>query len=163
EGSIRRAGNRVRITAQLIDATTGGHLWAERYDRELEDVFAVQDEVVRTIVAILAAHVRKAEIERTRAKPPESLHAYDYYLQATDTYANFLSSFCVEDLYQTRRVLERALAIDPGYARSYALLAETHVAAWIHPLDGDLLNPSALELRSTQCDSIQICRWGTAT
>src|SRR5215510_8419231 len=96
---------------------------------------------------------------RTRAKPPESLHAYDYYLQATDTYANFLSSFCVEDLYQTRRVLERALAIDPGYARSYALLAETHVAAWIHPLDGPLLNPSALDaahqLRSTQCDSIQ--------
>ena len=146
EGSIRRAGNRVRITGQLIDAPTGAHLWAERYDRELEDVFAVQDEVVRTIVAILAAHVRKAEIERTRAKPPDSLQAYDYYLQAADTNAYFLSSFSVEDLYKTRRLLHQALAIDPNYGRSYALLADTHVAAWVHPLDGDLLNPAALDL-----------------
>jgi adenylate cyclase len=145
-GSIRRAGNRVRITGQLIDATTGAHLWAERYDRELEDVFAVQDEVVRTIVAILAAHVRKAEIERTRAKPPDSLQAYDYYLQAADTYAYFLSSFGVEDLYRTRRLLHQALVIDPNYGHACALLADTHVAAWIHPVDGDLLNAPALDL-----------------
>jgi len=146
EGSIRRAGNRVRITGQLIDATTGAHLWAERYDRELEDVFAVQDEVVRTIVAILTAHVRKAEIERTRAKPPDSLQAYDYYLQAADIYARFLSSFSVEELYKTRRLLHQALAIDPNYGRSYAVLADTHVATWVHPLDGDLLNPSVLDV-----------------
>lgn len=144
-GSIRRAGNRVRITGQLIDATTGAHLWAERYDRELEDVFAVQDEVVRTIAAILAAHVRKAEIERTRVKPPDSLQAYDYYLQAADTYAYFLSSFGVEDLYRTRRLLHQALVIDPNYGRACALLADTHVAAWIHPVDGDLLNAPALD------------------
>ena len=146
EGSIRRAGNRVRITAQLIDATTGAHLWAERYDRELEDVFAVQDEVVRTIVAILAAHVRKAEIERTHAKPPDSWRAYDYYLQAADTNAKFLSSFHVEDLYKTRDLLNHALSIDPNYGRSYALLADTHVASWVHPLDGDLLKPTVLDL-----------------
>src|SRR5262249_56179751 len=87
EGSLRRGGNRIRISAQLIDAATGAHRWAERYDRTLEDVFAVQDEVVRTIVAILAAHVRMAETERTRTKPPSSWQAYDYYLNAAVAYS----------------------------------------------------------------------------
>src|SRR5262249_50635466 len=70
EGSVRRSGDRVRITAQLIDVVTGAHRWAERYDRELHDVFAVQDEVVRAIVATLAAHVNRAETERALLKPP---------------------------------------------------------------------------------------------
>jgi adenylate cyclase len=70
EGSVRRNGDRIRITAQLIEAATGAHRWAERYDRELHDVFAVQDEVARAIVAILAAHVNRAEIERARLIPP---------------------------------------------------------------------------------------------
>jgi TolB-like protein len=78
EGSVRRGSDRIRISAQLIDAATGAHRWAERYDRTLEGIFAVQDEVVRTIVAILAAHVRMAEIERTRAMPPSSWQGYDY-------------------------------------------------------------------------------------
>jgi len=82
EGSIRRAGDRVRITAQLIDATTGAHRWAERYDRKLEDVFAVQDEVARTITSILAAHVSRAEASRTLSIPTSRWQAYDYYLQA---------------------------------------------------------------------------------
>jgi adenylate cyclase len=128
EGGLRRSGDRIRITAQLIDATTGAHRWAEHYDRKIEDVFAVQDEVVRTIV-ILAAHVRKAEIERTRAKPPNSWKAYDYYLQASDCFTAFDTSFSVKDLYETRRLLQQALALDGSYARSYALLAHTHEAA----------------------------------
>src|SRR5262249_24484581 len=111
-GSVRRAGDRIRITTELVDASTGGHLWAGRYDRELKGVLGVQDEVVRTIVGILAAHVRKAEAERTRAKPPERLQAYDYYLQAAAAYASFQSAFSVENLYQTRRLLDQALAID---------------------------------------------------
>ena len=89
EGSVRRGGDRIRISAQLIEPRQGAHRWAEHYDRKLEDVFAVQDEVVRTIVAILAAHVRKAETERTRAKPPNSWQAYDYYLQAVEAFASF--------------------------------------------------------------------------
>src|SRR4029453_1013294 len=76
EGSVRRGGNRVRITAQLIDATTGAHLWAERYDRELEDIFAVQDEVVRTVVATVAGRLEAAGAELAKRKPPESLIAY---------------------------------------------------------------------------------------
>ena len=89
EGSVRRGGDRIRISAQLIDAATGAHRWAERYDRKLEDVFEVQDEVVRTIAAILAAHVGRAETERTRTKPPNSWQAYDYYLQAAEAFASF--------------------------------------------------------------------------
>jgi adenylate cyclase len=145
EGSVRRSGDNLRISAQLIDAATGVHRWAERYDRKLADVFAVQDDVVRTIVAILAAHVRKAEIERTRAKPPGSWQAYDCYLQALEALLSFTSSLGVEDLYATRRLLERSLAVDPTYARSWAMLANTHSATWSMPLDSDFLNPDGLE------------------
>ena len=86
EGSVRRAGDRIRISAQLIDATTGAHRWAERYDRKLEDTFAVQDEVARRIVAVLAVHVDKAETERALAKPPAAWLAYDHYLRAAHSF-----------------------------------------------------------------------------
>jgi adenylate cyclase len=133
EGSVRRGGDRIRIGAQLIDAATGALRWAERYDRALEGIFAIQDEVVRTIVAILAAHVRKAETDRTRAKPPNSWQAYDYYLQAAEAFAYFRSSAKTEKLYETRHLVQRSLAIDPSYARSYALLASTHPASyWLY-------------------------------
>ena len=130
---------------QLADAVTGAQRWAERYDRQLEDVFAVQDEVARTIVAILAAHVNKAEIERTINKAPETWQAYDYYLRAADAHASFLSSWKAAELYEVRRLLEHSLAIDPNYARAYARLARTHLIAWLISLDGDYLNPLALD------------------
>jgi TolB-like protein len=103
EGSIRRSGDRIRITGQLIDATTGAHRWAERYDRKLEDVFAVQDEVARNIVAILAAHVNKAETERT---------AYDYYMRGADVVASFFSSWKVEELYDLADVWRFSLVLE---------------------------------------------------
>src|SRR5262249_2076158 len=84
EGSVRRTGDCIRITAQLVDAVSGYHRWAERYDRELHDVFAVQDEVVRTIVATLAAHVNRAEIVRVLLKAPATWEAYDYYLHGAE-------------------------------------------------------------------------------
>jgi adenylate cyclase len=149
EGSIRRDGDRVRISAQLVDAVTGVHRWAERYDRQLEDVFAVQDEVARTIATILAAHVTKAEIERTLNKPPEVWQAYDYYLQAADVHARFLSSFNASDLYEVRRLLEQSVASDPKYARAWARLSWYHFAIWNNPLDSDHLNAEMLE-RSRQ-------------
>jgi len=145
EGSVRRLGKRIRISAQLADAAKGTHRWAERYDRRLEDVFALQDDVVGTIVAILAAHVRKAEIERSRTKPPTSWEAYDYYLQAADAHASFVSSFSVDDLHETRRLLQQSLSVDPDFARSYALLARTYVVAWSSPLDSDFLKPGVLD------------------
>ena len=145
EGSIRRGSDRMRISAQLIDAATGAHRWAERYDRTLEGIFAIQDEVVRTIVAILAAHVRMAEIERTRAKPPGSWQAYDYYLKATDAYFAWVKSFAVNHLYEARSLLQRSLGIDPSCARSHAVMANTYMAVWFNQVDADFLNPGALD------------------
>ena len=138
EGSIRCGGDRIRISAQLIDTATGAHRWAEYYDRKLEDVFAVQDDVVRTIVALLAAHVRKAETERTRSNPPNSWQAYDYYLQAAESQVFFSFSFSLENLYEARRLLQQSLSVDAHYARSYALLSRTHAVAWMTPLDSGL-------------------------
>ena len=146
EGSIRRAADRVRITAQLIDAATGAHRWAERYDRELRDIFALQDEVARTIVAILAVHVNKAEIERSLLKPPVTWQAYDYYMQAASVITMYLSLFRGDEIYEARRLLEQSLAIDPNYARSWAQLSWTHLTAWLNPLDGDYLKPAVLDL-----------------
>ena len=145
QGSIRREGGRVRISVQLADAVTGAQRWAERYDRQLDDVFAVQDEVASTIVAILAAHVNKAEIERTLSKAPETWQAYDYYLRAADAHASFLSSWEAAELYEVRRLLEHSLAIDPNYARAYARLSRTHFIAWTISLDDDYLSPHALD------------------
>src|SRR5262245_18589183 len=145
EGSVRRGGDRIRISAQLIDASTGAHRWAEHYDRNLEDIFSVQDEVVRTIVAILAAHVRQAETERTRSEPPNSWLAYDYYLQAVEASVSFASNRNVANDEEARRLLQHSLVIDPNYARSYARLAHTYTGSWVNPAHEDFLDPAALE------------------
>jgi adenylate cyclase len=145
EGSIRRGGDRVRITAQLIDCTTGMHRWAERYDQELKDVFAIQDEVARTIAAILAAHVNKAEVERTLLKPPATWQAYDHYMRAAAAWALFQSSWKLDHLLETRRHLAESLNIDPKYARAYSLLASTHRVAWLNPVNEEYLTPATLD------------------
>ena len=84
EGSVRKAGNRVRINAQLVDATTGYHLWAERYDRDLQDIFAVQDEVTQKIVFALKVKLTEGEQARFRQAPTDNLDAYDYYLRGQE-------------------------------------------------------------------------------
>ena len=145
EGSIRRNGDRVRITAQLIDATSGVHRWAERYDRNLEHAFAVQDEVVGTIVGLLAAHVNKAEIERTLLKPPTAWHAHDHYLRAVNCMANFYSLWRAEELHEARRLLEMSISTDATYARAYSGLSFTYTAAYTNPVDSDYASPVALE------------------
>lgn len=149
EGSIRRDDDRIRISAELIDAVTGAHRWAERYDRELRDVFAVQDEVVRTIVAILAVQVIRAEAERTLLKPPATWEAYDYYLRGAEAFATGLSQLPTAALYEARQFLERSIAIDPGYARALAVLGRTYAYAYVEPRDADYLNPAALERANT--------------
>ncbi len=117
EGSVRKAGERIRITAQLIDATTGNHLWAERYDRTLDDIFAVQDEVVSQIVSMVPGHVEIANRVQAERKPTRDMNAYDLLLRAMSiTYRDFTSG-------EIEALLKQALEIDPDYAYAHAMLA----------------------------------------
>jgi adenylate cyclase len=145
EGSIRRDGDRVRISAQLVDAINGAHRWAERYDRGLQDALSVQDEVARQIVAVLAVHVRKVEAERILAKPPAVWQAYDYYLRAVDSLTAYHASYEKEALFRGRRLLQRALAIDPTYARAQAVLSSCYMSQWVHRWDDDCPWTEALD------------------
>jgi adenylate cyclase len=145
EGSIRRSGDRVRITAQLVDAETGAHRWAERYDRKLDNVFAIQDEVVRSIAPLLVAHVTKAEVERTLLTPPATWQAYHYFMRGLDLHLSYQSSQEVSALREARRLLEQSISIDPAYARPYSALAISHLSSWVNYGDNDFLRASALE------------------
>lgn len=122
EGSVRRAGSRLRVTAQLIDAASGAHIWADRYDRALDDIFAVQDELTITVVGILEPTLRKAEIERARRKRPESLDAYDLYLRALPLTFTAMP----HDADQALILLNRAIELDPDYAAAHAMVAWCH-------------------------------------
>lgn len=120
EGSVRRAGNRVRITAQLIDCETGSHIWADRFDGDLADVFALQDEITRKIVGMLTVGLENDALERARRKPPDSLVAYDHWLRGkrllwTDGQDNLMA----------RQHFESAARLDPSYSRAYSGLAVT--------------------------------------
>jgi adenylate cyclase len=121
EGSVRKSGARVRITAQLIDGSTGNHLWAERYDRDLHDIFALQDEISQAIVSALKVKLLPAEKKAIEKRGTASPEAYDLYLMARKVREGGNSDArCDED---TIRLCERAVAIDPGYARAWALMA----------------------------------------
>lgn len=157
EGSIRRVGDRVRISAQLVDAVTGAHRWAERYDRKLEDVFTVQDEVARTIVSVLTVHVNKAETERVLAATPATWQAYEHYLRAADTLVSYHSSLNKGDLLQARSGLRKALFIDPNYARAHAALSRTYVSLWAHRWDDDCPWPTALDrAHQSACEAVRL-------
>jgi TolB-like protein/Flp pilus assembly protein TadD len=127
EGSVRKAANRVRITGQLIEAESGAHLWADRYDGALEDVFDLQDKITETIVGIIEPNLQRAEIERARRKRTENLGAYDLYLRALP----HLASVMPGDANIGIGLLEEALKLDPNYASAHAYLSwglETRVA-----------------------------------
>ncbi len=122
EGSARRAGGRVRITAQLIDTSTGQHLWAERYDREMADVFAVQEEIAARVVASLEPEIHRAEEQRAARKHPEHLGAWDQALRALSLQERMSRTSHAD----ARALLEQALATDPGFAYAWSLLALCH-------------------------------------
>ncbi len=124
EGSIRRAGNRVRITAQLINTSTGGHVWAERYDRDLTDIFAVQDEVTRHIVEALKVKLTPVEAARIADTPTDSPEAHDLWLRARELLNGQRSSRDMFD--QVVSLLGRAIEIDPDFAEAYAGLGMAH-------------------------------------
>jgi len=125
EGSVRKMGERVRVTAQLIDAETGSHVWGERYDRPMADLFAVQDDVVRTIVATMVGRVQASIADRARRKRPSSMAAYDYVLKG-----NALPWDDPASAVEARRAFEKAIEIDPGYGLPHSLLAVMLMRDW---------------------------------
>ncbi|WP_407113142.1 adenylate/guanylate cyclase domain-containing protein [Bradyrhizobium sp. LMG 9283] len=122
EGSVRRAANRLRITGQLIDALTGAHLWADRFDGALEDVFELQDQVTSSVVGAIAPKLEHAEIERAKRKPTKDLDAYDYYLRGmASTYRG-----AKEDVGEALQLFHKAIELDPDFASPYG------IAAWCY-------------------------------
>ena len=126
EGSVRKAGARVRITAQLIDGADGGHLWAQKYDRDLTDIFAVQDDVTHEIVSALAARLTAEEAEHLDRNGPENVEAYDYLLRGRET----ILLHTKEANAEARAFFERALDLEPTYAAAFARLAEARLQEW---------------------------------
>jgi TolB-like protein/DNA-binding SARP family transcriptional activator/tetratricopeptide (TPR) repeat protein len=131
QGSVRRADDRIRVATNLIDATTRTSLWSERYDRQIEDIFAIQDDVTRHITASLAGRLNVVGAERARAKPAESLVAYDYVLRGLDA----MDRYTAEDHRRARNMFEEALRLNPGYARALAGQAQTYIYAWFFRFD----------------------------
>src|SRR5262245_15241505 len=123
EGSVRKAGNRLRITAQLIDAASGAHTWADRFEGALEDVFALQDDVTVKAVAAIAPHLERAEVERAKRRPPGNTDAYDCYLRGLSC----LSPMSADNLMKAMRLFKQASALDPDYAVAYAMAMSCHV------------------------------------
>jgi adenylate cyclase len=126
EGSVRKAGGRVRITAQLVDATTGGHLWAERFDRELTDIFAVQDDVTSHIVSALALNLSRGDRQSIAAERTNNQEAYDCFLRGRELWWRFSS----EANHEAERLLRRATALDSGFVPALAFLAATMANAY---------------------------------
>lgn len=128
EGSVQKVGDKVRVNAQLVDATTSRHLWADRYDRDLRDLFVLQDEIVQTIVGTLAVKVNAAERERIMRKATDNLEAYDYVLRGQD----YLSRTTLLANMEARKMFQRAIELDPRYASAYVGLGWTYRKAVGH-------------------------------
>ncbi len=165
EGTVRRMGDRVRISVQLIDGETGNHVWGERFDRAQAEIFSVQDEVVQTIVSTLVGRVHVSDAERARRKPPASLDAYECVLEGNALFWDEPSGAA-----EATRLFERATELDPGYGLAYALLATLKRQKWRDDDTGDsgkLLDEAyrlamhAVELddRDSSCHSMlsQVC------
>jgi TolB-like protein/tetratricopeptide (TPR) repeat protein len=119
EGSVRKAGNRVRVTGQLIDATAGAHLWADRFDSTLEDIFDLHDELATSVVGAIAPQLERAEIQRAKRKPTEKLDAYDYYLRGMASFHQGNE----EGMNEAAPLFYQAIERDPGFASAYAMAA----------------------------------------
>jgi len=129
EGSVRKSAARVRVTSQLIDATTGAHLWAERYEREFHDIFALQDDITLSVIGAIEPSLRLAEVERVKRKRPDSLDAYDLILRAQpDVYAAMPAQ-----AKKALPYLERAIALEPNYALAHAYAAMCHHSRFSGP------------------------------
>jgi TolB-like protein len=163
EGSVRKAGNRVRITGQLIDSTTGAHIWADRFDGALDDIFELQDQVASSVIGAIEPKLRLSEIERAIRKPTESLDAYDLYLRALVQFRKWTA----EGWREAISLLRRALAIDPSYAPAAGLFAWCRVLQRVYPLSSDeevaegaRLARQAIAMGNEDPDALWMGGWG---
>jgi adenylate cyclase len=145
EGSVRQSGPRVRVTTQLVDASNGNHLWADRYDRRTEDAFTIQDELVATVAPMLAARVNAAEIKRTTAKPAANWRARDYYLRAMAAGQEFQRDLSLARLQDMRQMADECLRLDPEFARGHILKSSAELTAWSLPIDTSYQDTAVLD------------------
>jgi len=163
EGSVRKAAGRLRISGQLIEASTGAHLWAEKFDGALEDVFALQDAVTERVVGAIEPSIKQAEINRARTKPTSNLDAYDYYLRA------FQQSilYTREGSDAALNYIRQAIALDPGYALAKAFLSiiyiERGAQGWGAPGDRERGLAAAREAIVLGSDDPSVLRWAGHT
>jgi TolB-like protein/class 3 adenylate cyclase len=151
EGSVRKAANRVRITGQLVDTATGAHLWANRFDGGLGDIFDLQDQVTESIVGAIAPAVEKAEIERAKRKPTDSLDAYDHYLRGLASSYQLGNQQANEDAL---RLFNRAIELDPDFASAYGFAALCYTWAktnsWISVTPNEIAKVKKLAQRAVE-------------
>jgi TolB-like protein/class 3 adenylate cyclase len=150
EGSVRKAGNRVRISGQLVDAATAGHLWADRFEGELEDIFDLQDRVATSVVGALMPQIRQAEINRARHKPTESLDAHISYMRGIASF----HTWSKDGIETALRHLRRAIELDPDYSAPYGLAVSCHVvrkaAGWMTDPEADIAETRRLTARAEE-------------
>jgi TolB-like protein len=165
EGSVRKAANRLRITGQLIDATTGGHLWADRFAGTLDDIFELQDQITENVVGAIAPELERAEIERAKRKPTESLDAYDYYLRGM---AN-LHQGTREAINEALPLFYKAIQLDANFASAYGMAAWCHVwrkiNGWMTDRSKEIAEGARLARRAVELgrdDAVALARSGTA-
>jgi TolB-like protein len=163
QGTVRRAGGRIRITAQLIEAATGAHLWAERFDGSAEDVFELQDNVTSSVVAAIAPMLERAEIERSKVKPTESLDAYDYYLRGVEN----LHLQTLHSTNEALRLFGKATDLDPDYSAAYAAAAFCYSQrkgfGWVTDRQHDISEAAPLARRAVELgndDALTLSRAG---
>jgi len=149
EGSVRKAGGKVRITGQLIDAATGVHLWAERFDGPLEDIFEVQDQVTISVIGALLPQLEQAEVQRARGKPTDSLSAYDCFMRAQ----NYSRQLTQAAYHEASNYLERAIALDASFGLAKAFLAHSLVLGTLQGWAGPQDRERAVELAKASLES----------
>jgi TolB-like protein/class 3 adenylate cyclase/tetratricopeptide (TPR) repeat protein len=165
EGSVRKAGNRVRITGQLIDASNGAHLWANRFDGDLEDIFDLQDEVTTSVIGAIAPKLEQAEIERAKRKPTEKLAAYDYFLRGM---ANIYQGTKEANLAALQN-FQRAIEIDSDFATAYGMCAYCYVwrkaNGWMVDRERETAETEQLARKAARLgadDAVALCQAGFA-
>jgi TolB-like protein/class 3 adenylate cyclase/tetratricopeptide (TPR) repeat protein len=163
EGSVRRSGSRVRIAGQLIDATSGGHVWADRFDGSLADIFDLQDQMTGSVVGAIATKLEQVEIERAKQKPTDSLDAYDYYLRGLASFHEWTKKGNAEALSLSSRAIE----LDSGFASAYALAARCYaqrkVSGWLTDRTKEVAEAERLAQRAVELakdDALALCLGG---